>query len=251
MYAVNFKSSGTIGRLNPGESPTLWIQLPAGQVASALRMLSPQEMLVAERKQHQLLKIDLRTKNIMRVAQDKRMNQPNDLCVSRDGHVFMSDPSWNSKKLGGLWCWDKLNGLRLLAQDLKAINGIGLSPDEKTLYFSESVHGGLWAFEWDGSKLSHKRLIHQFEADTVDGIRLNTLGEIFVARIGQGKIDRVSAAGKLLSSTKTVGKDPTNLAFGGKDGKTVFVTQRDGGFIESFQTDSPGLEWQVLRTTPH
>lgn len=251
LYAVNFKSSGTIGRMDPGEAPFLWVTLPAGQVASALRMLNPQEMLVAERKQHQLLKIDIKTKSVSRLAQNKTMNQPNDMSISRDGTVFMSDPSWSSKKQGGLWCWDKLKGLRLLAQDLKAINGIGLSPDEKTIYFTESIQGGLWAFDWDGSKLSHKRLIRQFEADSVDGIRLNTQGEIFVARIRMGKIDRISATGSLISSTKTVGKDPTNLAFGGNDGKTIFVTQRDGRFIESFQTDLPGLEWQILQASIH
>jgi signal peptidase len=37
-------------------------------------------------------------------------------------------------------------------------------------------------------------------------------------------------------------KEPTNLAFGGEDGKTVFVKQRQGGFVESFRTDHPGRE---------
>jgi sugar lactone lactonase YvrE len=38
-------------------------------------------------------------------------------------------------------------------------------------------------------------------------------------------------------------KEPTNLAFGGPDGKTVFVTQRQGGFIEAFRVDRPGREF--------
>lgn len=38
------------------------------------------------------------------------------------------------------------------------------------------------------------------------------------------------------------GREPTNLAFGGSDGKTVFVTQRQGGFIESFRADREGRE---------
>jgi signal peptidase len=44
-------------------------------------------------------------------------------------------------------------------------------------------------------------------------------------------------------------REPTNLAFGGKDGKTVFVTQRQGGFVESFRTDTPGRE-ACLRGCP-
>jgi sugar lactone lactonase YvrE len=44
-------------------------------------------------------------------------------------------------------------------------------------------------------------------------------------------------------------KEPTNLAFGGDDGKTVFVTQRQGGFIESFRTDHPGREYCIWAYT--
>lgn len=38
-------------------------------------------------------------------------------------------------------------------------------------------------------------------------------------------------------------KEPTDLAFGGNDGKTVFVTQRRGGFVKSFRADRPGREF--------
>jgi signal peptidase len=38
------------------------------------------------------------------------------------------------------------------------------------------------------------------------------------------------------------GKVPTNLTFGGPDGKSVFVTQKDGKFVETFRVDRPGRE---------
>jgi hypothetical protein len=38
------------------------------------------------------------------------------------------------------------------------------------------------------------------------------------------------------------GKVPTNLTFGGPDGRSVFVTQKDGKFIETFRADRPGRE---------
>ena len=46
------------------------------------------------------------------------------------------------------------------------------------------------------------------------------------------------------------GKEPTNLAFGGSDGKTVFVTQRQGGFVESFRTARQGREHCLQRGLP-
>jgi signal peptidase len=46
----------------------------------------------------------------------------------------------------------------------------------------------------------------------------------------------------LLREVALRGKEPTNLTFGGPDGQTVFVTQRDGRFIEQFRSDQPGRE---------
>lgn len=43
------------------------------------------------------------------------------------------------------------------------------------------------------------------------------------------------------------GKAPSNLAFGGNDGRTVIVTQRQGGFIKSFRTDQAGREFAETR----
>ena len=50
----------------------------------------------------------------------------------------------------------------------------------------------------------------------------------------------LTPAGKLKREIALKAREPTNLAFGGPDGKTVFVTQRQGGFVESFRADRPG-----------
>jgi sugar lactone lactonase YvrE len=53
----------------------------------------------------------------------------------------------------------------------------------------------------------------------------------------------VSPPGKIMQEIKLTGKNPTNLAFGGKDGRTVYVTVADQGNIESFRVDTPGREF--------
>nr|WP_315821554.1 SMP-30/gluconolactonase/LRE family protein [Paraflavitalea speifideiaquila] len=60
-------------------------------------------------------------------------------------------------------------------------------------------------------------------------------------------VAQISPEGKLLREIVTAGKRTTNLAFGGPDGKTVFVTLMDKGNIESFRVDEPGREWKMLR----
>ena len=121
-------------------------------------------------------------------------------------------------------------------------NGIDLSPDGRTLYVGESGTGQVWSYAIDGTQLTSARLLKTFEADTIDGLRTDVDGRLLIARILRGSIAVLSPDGRLQREIALQGKEPTNLAFGGADGKTVFVTQRQGGYIESFRTDREGRE---------
>ncbi|MGY3465012.1 sugar lactone lactonase YvrE [Bradyrhizobium sp. LM6.11] len=72
-------------------------------------------------------------------------------------------------------------------------------------------------------------------------------GRLYVARILKGTITLMKANGAVEREIALRAKEPTNLAFGGSDGKTVFVTQRQGGFVESFRTDQQGREHCLQR----
>jgi sugar lactone lactonase YvrE len=63
-----------------------------------------------------------------------------------------------------------------------------------------------------------------------------------LARLSAGKIAIIAAGGSLEREVPLRGKQPTNLTFGGPDGRTVFVTQKEGRFIEAFRVDRPGRE---------
>jgi sugar lactone lactonase YvrE len=84
--------------------------------------------------------------------------------------------------------------------------------------------------------------VKRFDDFDIDGLRTDAEGNLFVARIRKGTIAVLSPRGKLKREIGLNAKEPTNLAFGGNDGKTVFVTQRQGGFVEAFRTDHPGRE---------
>ena len=127
-----------------------------------------------------------------------------------------------------------------------ATNGIDLSPDGATLYVSEADTREVWAYRLDGMKLAAPRLVKKFDAFELDGLRTDLDGRIFVARPLSGTI-AILAPDKtpdtaLVREVPLRGKVPTNLTFGGPDGKSVFVTQKDGKFIETFRVDRPGRE---------
>jgi sugar lactone lactonase YvrE len=122
-------------------------------------------------------------------------------------------------------------------------NGIDLSPDGQTLYVGESETREIWAYRVDGAKLVAPRLVKKFPDFSLDGLRTDIDGELYVARILKGTVAVLSPDGKIMREIPLRAKEPTNLAFGGPDGKTVFVTQRQGGFIEAFRINRPGREY--------
>jgi signal peptidase len=90
--------------------------------------------------------------------------------------------------------------------------------------------------------------VKKFADFSLDGIRTDIDGRIYVARILKGTIAVLAPDGRALREIALRAKEPTNLAFGGADGKTVYVTQRKGGFIETFRVDRPGREFCLQRS---
>jgi signal peptidase len=175
------------------------------------------------------------------------MNQPNDLTLARNGTIYASDPNWKGHS-GQIWRITKaadglVQGQVMTApRDMGTTNGIDLSPDKHTLYVGESLTGELWAYDLRDNELINARLVKTFERDTIDGVRTDVDGRLFVARIQRGLVDVIDADGTVVREIGLKGKEPSNLAFGGEDGRTIYVTQRQGGFIESFRTDREGRE---------
>jgi len=177
-----------------------------------------------------------------------RFNQPNDMAIARDGTIYASDPHWRRRD-GQVWrivAAENGSGAGEVMQSVRAMgtaNGIDLSPDERTLYVGESETREIWAYTLDELRLAAPRLVKRFPDFSIDGLRTDMDGRIYVARILKGTIAVLAPDGTQLREIPLQAKEPTNLAFGGPDGKTVFVTQRKGGFIESFRVDRPGREF--------
>jgi gluconolactonase len=247
VYATDFGTSGTIGIVEPGKSAQLWMTLPHGANSAAIRFDSIGRMFIADYKLHRLYLVDRKTKDIQIYFEDRTMNQPNDFTISKDGSIYMSDPTWDKNKKGHIWKLNLDKTVVHLESDLKAPNGIDLSPDETKLYYSDSIDGAIYAYDIVGDQLVNRRTLAQFATDTVDGLRTDMAGTIYVARMNMGTIDHYAPDGTLLNRIQLSGKEPSNLAFGGPDGKTMYVTIVDTGSIETFRVDQPGREWALQR----
>lgn len=250
LFVVNIGKPGTIGRLAAGGSSSeTFAALPEGSVGNAIRFARDGTMFVADYKKHNIFEMRKQPDGLAPVVwfHSDRMNQPNDITIAADGTIYASDPDWKGRR-GRIWRIAKtsdgsVQGVIMSApRSMGTTNGIDLSPDGNTLYVGESGSGQLWSYSIRGSELTDAKLVKAFEPDTIDGVRTDVAGKLLIARIRKGAIAVMTADGTVLREVQLKGKDPTNLAFGGGDGRTVFVTQRQGGFIEAFRTDQQGRE---------
>ncbi len=240
LFFVNPIKSGSVGKVDTEGNFSLFIeQLPEGSTANGIRFGQDQSMYLADYTGHNILKVDLQTKKVGVYAHDSLLNQPNDLAVCCNDRMFASDPNWK-ESTGQLWRIE--NGqFHLLSKDMGTTNGVEVSPDEKTLYVNESVQRSVWAFDLDTlGNISNKKLFYQFDDFGMDGMRCDIEGNLYITRYGKGTVAKLSPEGKLLLEIQMKGKKPSNITFGGKDGKTAFVTLQDRGYIETFRVEKAG-----------
>jgi gluconolactonase len=243
IYAVNFARQGTIGRVTPTGRGEVFVTLPDGSIGNGIRFGAGGVMYVADYTQHNILAIDPATRSVRVFAHEPAMNQPNDLAMAPDGTLYASDPAW-SKGTGQVWRIDSGGSVTRAAEGMGTTNGIEVSPDGRTLYVNESLQRQVWAFSIspDGG-LKEKRLIAAFPDFGMDGMRCDADGNLYITRHGKGTVVKMSPAGAVLREIDVLGKRPSNLCFGGPDGRTVYVTEVDHGRLVRFRVDRPGREW--------
>lgn len=244
VYAVNFRTEGTIGRITPKGDTSLYLQLPKGSTGNGIRFFG-NNMYVADYTGHNILKIDPASKVLSVFAHESKMNQPNDIAVDSKGRFYASDPNWK-ESTGQLWRINPDGKTVLLAGDMGTTNGVEVSPDEKTLYVAESIQRKVWAFDLSPEgNISNKRLLVAFPDHGMDGMRCDTAGNLYITRHGKGTVVKLSPDAKVLQEVRMNGKLPSNIAFGGPDGRTAYVTLQDNGTLESFRVEEPGREWKL------
>ena len=247
IYAVNFAREQTIGKVTPDGQGEVFVELPGKSTGNGIVFDPGGTMFVADYVGHNVLQIGPTTRAISVLAHDDRMNQPNDLAIAPNGTLYASDPNWKANT-GQLWRIDRDGRTTRLAEGMGTSNGIEVSPDGKHLYVNESVQRNIWVFDIQpGGGLSNKRLLRKFPDFGFDGMRCDADGNLYVTRHGKGTVVKLSPAGEILREIDILGKNPSNLCFGGLDGRTVYVTEVEHQRLVQFRVDRPGLAWQRWR----
>lgn len=160
----------------------------------------------------------------------RKLNSPNDVAVRGDGTVFFTDPPYGldgrpaELPFSGVYAVTPGGQIVLLSVYFKTPNGIALSPDEKTLYVSDSKADFIQAFALapDGA-LGETRLFCRLPKP--DGLKTDDEGRIWATSEDGVRVYRPDGT---LLETIPFPEQPSNCAFGDEDGKTLYVTARTG-----------------------
>jgi sugar lactone lactonase YvrE len=243
LFVVNCERDGTVCEVFPDGRVEVFVTLPAGSTANAIRETSTGALMLADFSGHNVLRLDPATRAVTVHAHDDRFNQPNDLAIRKDDVLFASDPKW-ADGTGQLWRIDPDGQATRLLEGLGTTNGLALSPDERLLYVAESVQRRIWVYDVDArGNVSGKRRFADFPDFGLDGIKCDAGGRLFVTRHGKGTIAILRRDGSAEREVAVGGREVSNLVFGGRDGRIVFVTLQDRRSMEWFGSDTPGARW--------
>lgn len=247
IYCVSFRHARNIARVTPEGKAELFLELADGSWGNGIRLNPAGDMFIADYTGHNVLKADMKTKAITVFAHNAAMNQPNDLAIAPDGTLYASDPNWKNNT-GQLWRITKDGQTHREAAEMGTSNGVEVSPDGRTLYVNESVQRNVWQFDiaMDGS-LKNKRLLKKFDDFGFDGMRCDIDGNLYITRHGKGTVVKLSPHGVVLREIDVLGPNPSNICFGGNDGRTAYVTEVKAKRLVQFRVDRPGLEWARWR----
>ncbi|MBH68263.1 MAG: gluconolaconase [Rhodospirillaceae bacterium] len=204
-------------------------------------------------------RVDLATGNVERLydhCNGQKLNGPNDIVFDKKGNMWFTDLGKARQRDmdRGVVYWARPDGteIREVVQPITTPNGIGLSPDEETLYVAETEGARLYSFRilGDGivNKLQFPHSLNGGELVTCDGgfrrfdsLAVEANGNICVATLMAGGITIAKPTGGTDQFLETGDPYTTNICFGGPDLKTAFITLSWRGLLVGCDWKRPGL----------
>jgi sugar lactone lactonase YvrE len=167
---------------------------------------------------------------------------PYDTAVARfnDGHVDGAGRFWvgtiyepRDKPAAEMFVLEKGAIRKAWSGGMTNSNGLGFSPDQKTMYHADTAAHRVTRANFDVATgaVSDQRLLHQFSTDKAnnyggrpDGAAVDSEGNYWVAMFEGARLVKLSPEGELIGEIKLPVRCPTMMAFGGADLRTLYVT---------------------------
>jgi gluconolactonase len=206
-----------------------------------------------------LERVDLKTgavECLYRACGEVPLKGPNDLVIDKHGGIYFTDLGKRRARdmdIGAVY-YAEPDGSSIteVAYPMVTPNGIGLSPDEKTLYVTETEAARLWAFPIESPGVVKKdpwpsphggKLVAGMGGyQRFDSLAVQADGRVCVATLINGGITVISLDGRHVEHHAMPDPMTTNICFGGPDMKTAYITLSWTGRLVAVDWPTPGLK---------
>lgn len=201
-------------------------------------------------------RINLSTGKVERVldtVSGHKLKGPNDLVFDKAGNLYFTDHGKSYSRhrdYGGLYYLAKgASEAKELDFHYTSPNGVGLSPDEKTVYMADTMTGRMWAFDLaapgeikPATPFNGGRVVATMPGlQYFDSLAMTAAGNVCVATILNGGITTITPQGAF-SHTAFPDLLVTNIAFGGADMKDAWLTLSSTGQLVKCRWPEAGLK---------
>jgi gluconolactonase len=191
----------------------------------------------------------------------QRLRGPNDLVFDGAGGFWFTDLGKTRERDAdrGVVYYAKADGSKITEAifPLERPNGIGLSPDERTLYVVETPTARCWSFTLSGpGQIESANGTYRGEKGRVvvglggyqmfDSLAVDSEGHVAAATLISGAVSDIWPDGSRVDQYTLPDMMVTNVCFGGRDLRTAFATLSMGGTLVSFEWPRPGLPLNYL-----
>lgn len=215
---------------------------------NGMKFLSATELLVTDYL-NGLMVVDLRS-GAVRPYLARRNTEGfkglNDLVFDAQGHLFFTDQGQTGlhDPTGRVYRLSPAGKLDLLLSNMPSPNGIVLSPDEKFLFVAATRGNCVWRMPLlaDGSVSKAGQFFTSYGPSGPDGLAMDEAGRLLVANPALAYVWVLNPRGEPVQVLRgTPGHSLTNLAYGGPDRRTLYVTDSTSGSILRAEMDVAGM----------
>ncbi|GME50556.1 Gluconolactonase precursor [Neofusicoccum parvum] len=224
------------------------------QVRTPLDSLTPEDRYRYDVNEQGLLRFDPSNQSIsphLTRRNLERFKGPNDLVVSSNNELFFTDQGQTgiTDPTGAVYRLSSGGKLDCLVSNGVSPNGLVLSPDERFLYVAMTRANAVWRLPLnaDGSTTKAGVFFQSFGNAGPDGLAMDEEGSLFVCHPSLGCVFVVDKDGipkaRIVSATDGGGRNLTNCTFGGKDNRTLFITDSQEGNVQVVRWHCSGAVW--------
>jgi gluconolactonase len=244
LYCVDLPN-GRIVRFSPDGAATIVIEYDGWP--NGLKFHEDGRIFIADFK-NGIMVLDPDTRKIRPLLerfQVERFKALNDLFFARNGDLYFTDQGLTGHQdpTGRLFRFSASGKLECLLSNIPSPNGLVMNLEETALYLAVTRANAVWRVPLmrDGSISKVGTFVQLSGGTGPDGLALDAEGRLAIAHTGLGSVWVVDRQGEPVYRIKSCkGLHTTNVAYGGPDNKTLFITESGSGCVLTATLDVPG-----------